>query len=182
VEEAENRGLFNLVSTPEALEQLTSEKNKKLLLDHKIFTEQELYSRYEILLDNYMKTVSLEANTMVEMIQKDLLPAIVSYTEQLARTASLKKSVIEDVSLVSEVALIKKLSQAQTDLYNGIEKLKADNAAAKKIDDHLEAAKFYQSVVLKCMADIRVFADEAEAVMPESMLPYPTYGQLLFSI
>ena len=182
VEEAKNRGLFNLVSTPEALEQLTSEKNKKLLLDHKIFTEQELYSRYEILLDNYMKTVSLEANTMVEMIQKDLLPAIVSYTEQLARTASLKKSVIEDVSLVSEVALIKKLSQAQTDLYNGIEKLKADNAKAKTIEDHLEAAKFYQSVVLKCMADIRVFADAAEAVMPENMLPYPTYGQLLFSI
>ena len=112
----------------------------------------------------------------------DLLPAIVSYTEQLARTASLKKSVIEDVSLVSEVALIKKLSQAQTDLYNGIEKLKADNEAAKSIEDHLEAAKFYQSVVLKDMADIRVFADEAEAVMPESMLPYPTYGQLLFSI
>ena len=182
VDEAKNRGLFNLVSTPDALEQFTSEKNKKLLLDHKIFTEQELHSRYEILLDNYMKTVSLEANTMVEMIQKDLLPAIVSYTEQLARTASLKKSVVEDVSLVSEVALIKKLSQAQTELYNGIEQLKADNAMAKTIADSLEAAKFYQRVVLKDMADIRVFADEAEAVMPENMLPYPTYGQLLFSI
>ncbi len=182
VQEAKERGLFNLVSTPEALEQFISEKNKKLLLDHKIFTEQELYSRYEILLENYMKTINLEANTMVEMIQKDLLPAVVSYTEQLARTASLKKSVVPDITLVSEEGLIKKLSEAQTNLYNGIEKLKADNLAAKKIENHLEAAKFYQSVVLKDMEDIRVFADGAEALMPEAMLPYPTYGELLFSI
>ncbi len=182
VEEAEKRGLFNLVSTPDALEQFISEKNKKLLIEHKIFTEQELYSRYEIMLENYMKTINLEANTMIEMIQKDFLPAIVSYTEQLARTASLKKSVVPDVTLVSEESLIKKLSEAQTNLYNGIEKLKADNMAAKQIADHLQAAKFYQSAVLKDMEDIRVFADEAEALIPEAMLPYPTYGELLFSI
>lgn len=182
VEEAGNRGLFNLVSTPDALEQFISEKNKKLLIEHKIFTEQELYSRYEIMLENYMKTINLEANTMVEMIQKDFLPAIVSYTEQLARTASLKKSVVPDVTLVSEESLIKKLSEAQTNLYNGIEMLKNDNLAARKITDHLEAAKYYQSVVVKDMEDIRVFADEAEALMPEAMLPYPTYGELLFSI
>lgn len=182
VEEAEKRGLFNLVSTPDALEQFISEKNKKLLIEHKIFTEQELYSRYEIMLENYMKTINLEANTMIEMIQKDFLPAVVSYTEQLARTASLKKSVVPDVTLVSEESLIKKLSEAQTNLYNGIEKLKADNMAAKQIADHLQAAKFYQSAVLKDMEDIRVFADEAEALIPEAMLPYPTYGELLFSI
>ncbi len=182
VEEAGNRGLFNLVSTPDALEQFISEKNKKLLLDHKIFTEQELYSRYEIMLENYMKTINLEANTMVEMIQKDFLPAIISYTEQLARTASLKKSVVPHVTIVSEESLIKKLSDAQTKLYNGVEKLKTDNLAARQIGDHLEAAKYYQSVVLKDMEEIRVFADEAEALMPEAMLPYPTYGELLFSI
>ena len=182
VEEARNRGLFNLVSTPDALEQFISEKNKKLLLDHKIFTEQELYSRYEIMLENYMKTINLEANTMVEMIQKDFLPAIISYTEQLARTASLKKSVVPHVTIVSEESLIKKLSEAQTKLYNGVEKLKTDNLAARQITDHLEAAKYYQSVVLKDMEEIRVFADEAEALMPEAMLPYPTYGELLFSI
>ena len=182
VEEARNRGLFNLVSTPDALEQFISEKNKKLLLDHKIFTEQELYSRYEIMLENYMKTINLEANTMVEMIQKDFLPAIISYTEQLARTASLKKSVVPHVTIVSEESLIKKLSEAQTKLYNGVEKLKTDNLAARQITDHLEADKYYQSVVLKDMEEIRVFADEAEALMPEAMLPYPTYGELLFSI
>ncbi len=182
VEEAKNRGLFNLVSTPDALEQFISDKNKKLLLEHKIFTEQELCSRYEIMLDNYMKVINLEANTMVEMIQKDFLPAVISYTEQLARTASLKKSVVSDITLVSEVGLMEKLSQAQTNLYTGIEKLKADNMAAKKYEDHLEAAKFYQSVVLKDMEEIRKVADEAEALMPENMLDYPTYGQLLFSI
>ncbi|MBQ8412699.1 MAG: glutamine synthetase III [Lachnospiraceae bacterium] len=182
VEEAAKRGLFNLVSTPDALEQFISEKNKKLLLEHKIFTEQELYSRYEIMLENYMKTINLEANTMIEMIQKDFLPAVVAYTRELAETASLKKSVVPDVTLVSEESLIKKLSEAQTNLYNGIEKLKADNLAARKITDHLEAAKYYQSVVLKDMEEIRVFADEAEALMPEAKLPYPTYGELLFSI
>ena len=182
VEEAKNRGLFNLVSTPDALEQFISEKNEKLLIGHKIFTKEELYSRYEIMLENYMKTVNLEANTMIEMIQKDLLPAMVTYTEQLARTANLKKSVVPDVTILSEESLIKKLSQLQSNLYTGIEKLRADNINAKNIEDHLEAAKYYQSVVLKDMADIRVFADEAETLMPESMLPYPTYGQLLFSI
>lgn len=182
VEEAAKRGLFNLVSTPDALEQFISEKNKKLLLEHKIFTEQELYSRYEIMLENYMKTINLEANTMIEMIQKDFLPAVVAYTKELAETASLKKSVVPDVTLVSEESLIKKLSAAQTNLYNGIEKLKADNLAAKQIANHLEAAKYYQSVVLKDMEDIRIFADEAEALMPEAKLPYPTYGELLFSI
>ena len=182
VEEAAKRGLFNLVSTPDALEQFISEKNKKLLLEHKIFTEQELYSRYEIMLENYMKTINLEANTMIEMIQKDFLPAVVAYTKELAETASLKKSVVPDVTLVSEESLIKKLSAAQTNLYNGIEKLKEDNLAAKKITNHLEAAKYYQSVVLKDMEDIRIFADEAEALMPEAKLPYPTYGELLFSI
>ena len=182
VEEAAKRGLFNLVSTPDALEQFISEKNKKLLLEHKIFTEQELYSRYEIMLENYMKTINLEANTMIEMIQKDFLPAVVAYTKELAETASLKKSVVPDVTLVSEESLIKKLSEAQTNLYNGIEKLKADNLAAKQIANHLEAAKYYQSVVLKDMEDIRIFADEAEALMPEAKLPYPTYGELLFSI
>ena len=182
VEEAAKRGLFNLVSTPDALEQFISEKNKKLLLEHKIFTEQELYSRYEIMLENYMKTINLEANTMIEMIQKDFLPAVVAYTKDLAETANLKKSVVPEVTLVSEESLIKKLSEAQTNLYNGIEKLKADNLAAKKIANHLEAAKYYQSVVLKDMEDIRIFADEAEALMPEAKLPYPTYGELLFSI
>ena len=182
VAEAKTRGLFNLVSTPDALEQFISEKNEKLLIGHKIFTKEELYSRYEIMLENYMKTVNLEANTMIEMIQKDLLPAMVTYTEQLARTANLKKSVVPDVTILSEESLIKKLSQLQSNLYTGIEKLRADNINAKNIEDHLEAAKYYQSVVLKDMADIRVFADEAETLMPESMLPYPTYGQLLFSI
>ncbi len=182
VQEAKNRGLFNLASTPDALEQFIGEKNKKLLLDHKIFTEQELYSRYEIMLDNYMKVINLEANTIVEMIQKDFLPAVVGYTEQLARTASLKKSVVPDITVASEEGLIKKLSQAQTSLYIGIEQLKADNLKAREIENHLEAAKFYQSVVLKDMEDIRKIADEAEALMPENMLPYPTYGQLLFSI
>ncbi len=182
VDEAANRGLFNLASTPDALEQFISEKNKKLLLEHKIFTEQEICSRYEILLDNYMKVINLEANTMVEMIQKDFIPSVVSYTEQLARTASLKKSVVPDVTLTSEEELIKKLSQAQTDLYTGIEKLKSDNLKARSLENHLDAAKYYQSVVLKDMEDIRSVADVAEALIPESMLPYPTYGQLLFSI
>lgn len=182
VEEAKNRGLFNLVSTPDALEQYISDKNKKLLLEHKIFTEQELYSRYEIMLDNYMKTINLEANTLIEMLQKDFLPAVVEYTNKLAQTATLKRAVVSGVSIDSEEAYIKELSYAQTNIYKGIERLKGHNRKAKEIENHLEAAKYYESVVLKDMNDIRAYADEAEALIPEAMLPYPTYGQLLFSI
>lgn len=182
IDEAEKRGLYNLKSTPDALPCLIAPKNQALLTGHKIFTMEELYSRYEIQLENYVKTLHIESNTMAEMVQKDVLPAIVSYTEQLARTANLKKSVVPDVSINSEANAIKKLSSLEDAICAGLDKLRADTAAAQATKDVLAGAKAYQSVVLADMEDLRKSVDEAERLLPENLLPYPTYGKLLFSI
>ena len=182
IDEAEKRGLYNLKSTPDALPCLIAPKNQALLTGHKIFTMEELYSRYEIQLENYVKTLHIESNTMAEMVQKDVLPAIVSYTEQLARTANLKKSVVPDVSINSEANAIKKLSSLEDAICAGLDKLRADTAAAQATKDVLAGAKAYQSVVLADMEDLRKSVDEAESLLPENLLPYPTYGKLLFSI
>ncbi len=182
IEEAGKRGLYNLKSTPDALPCLIAPKNEALLTGHKIFTKEELYSRYEIQLENYIKTLNIESNTMAEMVQKDVLPAIVAYTEQLARTANLKKSVVPDASINSESGIIKKLSSLEDSIYAGLEKLRTDTASAQAAEDILTGAQAYQSVVLADMEDLRKYVDEAEMLLPDELLPYPTYGKLLFSI
>ncbi len=182
VEEAQKRGLYNLKSTPEALPHFISEKNEALLVGHKIFTKSELHSRYEIKLENYVKTLHIESCTLAEMVQKDVLPAIVAYTEQLARTAGLKKSVLPDISVSSEAKLLTKLAGLQDAISEGIETLKKDTLTAVGIEDMLEAATYYQSQVIADMDSLRAAVDEAETLLPESLLPYPTYGKLLFSV
>lgn len=182
VEEAENRGLYNLKSTPEALEMFIAPKNEALLTGHNIFTKGELHSRYEIKLENYVKTLHIESCTMAEIIQKDILPSVTTYMEQVARTASLKKSVVPDISVATEADLLTKLTALSESMVAGLATLKEDTAKAEKCGDLLESAKAYQSVVLSDMETLRKSADEAEALLPESVLPYPTYGKLLFSI
>ena len=184
IEEAEKRGLYNLVSTPDALPHFTDEKNEKLLTSHHIFTHAELHSRYEIKLENYVKTLHIEAGTMVEIIQKDLLPAVTTYIEKLAQTAALKKSVVPDISVSAEAALLTRLTELSETMVKDLERLKEDTAMAEyEVDkDLLKSAKLYQSVVLTDMEKVRVSADAAEALIPDSILPYPTYGKLLFSI
>lgn len=182
VEEAEKRGLYNLVSTPDALPYYISEKNEKLLTEHKIFTKAELYSRYEVKLENYVKTLHIESCTMAEIIQKDLLLSVTTYMQQIAQTASLKKSVVPDISVDSEAGLLKKLTSLEDAMTKDLETLKDDTAKAESCGDLLEKAKAYQKVVLADMEKLRESADAAEVLIPESILPYPTYGTLLFSI
>ena len=182
IEEAEKRGLYNLKSTPDALEMFISPKNEELLTGHKIFTKDELHSRYEIKLENYVKTLHIESSTMAEMIQKDMLPSVTTYMEQVAQTAALKKSVVPDISVSTEAAMLTKLTALSEAMTAGLETLKEDTAKAEACEDLLESAKAYQSLVLADMETLRKSADEAEALLPESVLPYPTYGKLLFSI
>ena len=184
LEEAKKRGLYNLVSTPDALPHFIDEKNEKLLTSHHIFTDAELHSRYEIKMENYVKTLHIEANTLVEIIQKDLLPSITTYMEKLAQTASLKKSVVPGISVSAEASLLSRLTELAETMTKDLEALKADTAMAEyEVDkDLLKSAKLYQSVVLTDMEKVRVSADAAEALIPDSILPYPTYGKLLFSI
>ena len=184
IEEAEKRGLYNLVSTPDALPHLIDEKNEKLLTSHHIFTDAELHSRYEIKLDNYVKTLHIEAGTLAEIIQKDLLPSITTYMEKIAQTAALKKSVVPNISVSAEASLLTQLTELSETMTKDLETLKKDTAMAEYESgkDLLKSAKLYQSVVLSDMEKVRASADAAEVLIPDSILPYPTYGKLLFSI
>ena len=183
VEEAEKRGLYNLKTTPDALPHFVDEKNIELFTKHGIFTKEELFSRYEIWLENYYKTINIESNTLAEMIQKQVIPSVFTYVEKLADTAAVKKSVVADVSVASEAALISKLSTLADTMTKDLETLKADTAKALAASDNvLACAKAYQETVLEDMDTLRKSADEAEALIPDELLPYPTYDELLFSI
>ena len=183
VEEAEKRGLYNLKTTPDALPHFIDEKNIELFTKHGIFTKEELFSRYEIWLENYYKTINIESNTLAEMIQKQVIPSVYTYVEKLADTAAAKKSVVADVSVASEAALISKLSTLADTMAKDLETLKADTAKAlASSDDVLACSKAYQGTVLEDMEALRKSADEAEALIPDELLPYPTYDELLFSI
>lgn len=183
VEEAEKRGLYNLKTTPDALPHFIAEKNIELFTKHGIFTKEELFSRYEIWLENYYKTINIESNTLAEMIQKQIIPSVYTYVEKLADTAAAKKSVVADISVASEAALISKLSTLADTMAKDLETLKADIAKAlASSDDVLACSKAYQETVLEDMETLRKSADEAEALIPDELLPYPTYDELLFSI
>ena len=183
VEEAEKRGLYNLKTTPDALPHFIAEKNIALFTKHGIFTKEELFSRYEIWLENYYKTINIESNTLAEMIQKQVIPSVYTYVEKLADTAAAKKSVVAGISVASEAALISKLSTLADTMAKDLETLKADTAKAlASSDDVLACSKAYQETVLEDMETLRKSADEAEALIPDELLPYPTYDELLFSI
>ena len=183
VEEAEKRGLYNLKATPDALPHFIAEKNIELFTKHGIFTREELFSRYDIWLENYYKTINIESNTLAEMIQKQVIPSVYTYVEKLADTAAAKKSVVADISVASEAALISKLSTLADTMAKDLETLKADTAKAlASSDDVLACSKAYQETVLEDMETLRKSADEAEALIPDELLPYPTYDELLFSI
>ena len=182
IAEAEKRGLFNLKSTPDALPQWIADKNIELFTKYGIFTKEEIESRYEIWLEAYSKIVNIESNTMVEMVQKDFLPSVFEYIDKLASTAISKKSVIADISTDAEGKLIKELSDLAGDITKGLETLKADTATALATEDPLANAKAYQSIVLSDMESLRKSVDTAETLIPDALLPYPTYDKLLFSV
>ena len=182
IEEAEKRGLYNLKSTPDALPQWIADKNIELFTKYHIFTKEEIESRYEIWLETYSKILNIESNTMVEMVQKDFLPSVFAYIDKIAATAVAKKSVVADVSTASEGKLIKELSQLADKISTGLDTLKADTAKALATEDPLANAKAYQTVVLSDMETLRKSVDAAEVLIPDALLPYPTYDKLLFSV
>ena len=182
IEEATKRGLFNLKSTPDALPQWIADKNIELFTKYHIFTKEEIESRYEIWLESYSKILNIESNTMVEMVQKDFLPSVFAYIDKVAATAVAKKSVVSDVSTASEGKLIKELSQLADEISTGLETLKADTAKALATENPLANAKAYQTVVLSDMDELRKSVDAAETLIPDALLPYPTYDKLLFSV
>ncbi|MGM9520418.1 MAG: glutamine synthetase III [Phascolarctobacterium sp.] len=180
VEEAAKRGLLNLKSTPEAIPYLGSEKNIALFAKHHIFTEAEVKSRVEILLENYSTTISIEAATALDMFHKDILPAVGAYTEDLTKAVLDKKAA--GISAGFEAELASKLSALSAEMYAASLKLDADLKAAAEIECSKKKATFFHDAVVADMEALRSAVDAAEALTGGKYLPYPTYGELLFGV
>ena len=180
VAEAAKRGLLNLKSTPEALPYLGSEKNVALFAKHHIFTEAEVKSRVEILLENYSTTISIEAATALDMFHKDILPAVAAYTEDLTKAVLDKKAA--GISAGFEAELASKLSTLSAEMYAASVKLDADLKEAAGIECSKKQATFYHDAVVADMEALRSAVDAAEALTGGKYVPYPTYGELLFGV
>ncbi len=180
--EAEKRGLLNLKTTVDALPTFLAPKNVELFTKHKIFTEKEMESRYEILLETYSKVINIEGLTMVDMAKKQILPAVNSYIGDLAATAKKKLEVTEGLSCKMEKDLLEKLSVLEDSAYDKANKLAALLEEGGKISDGLAQATFYKDQILPAMEELRSDCDALEVDTAESAWPFPQYGQLLFHI
>ena len=182
VEEAEKRGLLNLKTTADALPYFVAEKNVRLFTKHKIFTETELHSRYEILMESYAKKLRIEALTMADMARRQILPAVTAYTRELTASALDKKRLSPDIACDYEEDTAKKLSACAGALHRAVEQLQGDIASADAIGDVTEQAVFYKDTVLGDMAAVRAPADEAEGLMSREAWPFPGYTDLLYGV
>lgn len=182
VEEAESRGLLNLKSSAEALPHYTDEKNIKLFEKHGVYTKLELESRKEILLEKYCQTINIEALTMLEMVKKDIIPAICNYSKDLTEGALAKKNLSSDIDVSLETSLISKISSLSACLSKKTAELDKVLLDAKDIEDSEELAKFYHDTILSQMNEVRAIADELETIVGKGYWPFPTYTDLLFSV
>ena len=181
-EATEKRGLLNLRTTPDALPCILEKKNVDMLTSHKVFTEAEIHSRYEITLENYCKTVNIEALTMLDMVHKEIMPAVESYTRTLADTLTAKKAAVEGLACKHETATIERLSQLTDEIAAAAERLNGVVMKLKTVTDVTKASEMIRDTVLQKMAELRVVCDEAETLTAESFWPYPTYDALLFGV
>ena len=184
IKEAEQRGLYNLVSTPDALPQFIADKNIELFTKHSVFTKEEIYSRYEILLENYVKTINIESKTLQEMLTKDFIPAVNGYAAEVAVNANEKKALIEGLATTAEESLVKELTEASNTLSAKVAELKAvtEKADAAAEEDMQKAAESFHKDVLTLMDEMKDVANSAEEKIPDEELPYPTYDQMLFYV
>ena len=181
-EATEERGLLNLRTTPDAMPAMIADKNVKMLTAHKIFSPAELHSRYEILLENYSKTVNIEALTMVDMARKEILPAVEGYTKSLAETLAAKKAAVAGLPCKYETATIAKLSELSDEIADATADLDSEIAKFQAIEDVTEAANDIRDVILGKMDALRTVCDEAETITAKEFWPFPTYSDLLFSV
>ena len=181
-EATEKRGLLNLRTTPDAMPAMIADKNVKMLTAHKIFSPAELHSRYEILLENYSKTVNIEALTMVDMARKEILPAVEGSTKSLAETLAAKKAAVAGLPCKYETATITKLSELSDEIADATADLDSEIAKFQAIEDVTEAANDIRDVILGKMDALRAVCDEAETITAKEFWPFPTYSDLLFSV
>ena len=181
-EATEVRGLCNYPTTPDCMPHILDEKNVQMLTAHKVFTVAELKSRCEIMLENYCKTVVIEANTMVDMARKQILPATEGYCAELAGTIAAKKAVAPALACQYETDLLTKLSALTDQIAGRTDDLEASLLALKDSGDIISESYAIRDTVIGAMAALRAAVDEAETVTSEKYWPFPTYGELLFGV
>ncbi len=179
--EAEKRGLMNLRTAPEALAHLLDQKNIDLFTSHKVFTATELHSRYEILLENYIKVIHIEAETMIDMVSKDILPAVSAFSAKLCKDAKVKANVT-GASCAYEKSRAAKLSALADEIYDDMNALSHALAKADAICDSMTQALCYKDDVISAMAKLRSVCDAAETMTAKNYWPYPSYTDILFSV
>ena len=182
VEEAARRGLPNLKNTPEALAEFTSEKNVKLFARHNIFTPAEMDSRYEIHLDEYVKTINIEALTMLHLAKREISPAVLTYTKEVVDTLVAKKAIGTSIDVSGETALSEQLSQNFGGLIKAIAALEEALAGVENCDSAQAEANYYCGTVLPAMVALRTVADALEEIVAEKYWPFPTYEDILFYV
>ncbi len=181
-EATEVRGLSNLKTTADAMPHLLDKKNMDMLISHKVFTETELHSRCEIMLENYCKTVNIEGHTMVDMVRKNYLPAIEGYLCGLAQSASLMRSVSDKVKCSYEITTIEKLSALSDEILTRVGELEEALSKLKGFEEITKTSEAVRDEVLPKMESLRKSVDEAEMLTGEEYWPFPSYGKLLFSV
>ena len=185
VKEAEKRGLSNLRSTPEALSHTMDEENVKLFEKFGVYSKVELESRYEIHNENYSKIINIEAETMLEMAKKDILPCASKYSSKLAQTIGLKKAACDECDCTYEAQMLKKVSALTSSIFAKACQLESVVNEAKELADKGDSGKtafFYREKVFAAMGELRAVADELEVITPKELWPFPSYGDLLYSV
>ena len=185
VKEAEKRGLSNLRSTPEALSHTMDEENVKLFEKFGVYSKVELESRYEIHNENYSKIINIEAETMLEMAKKDILPCASKYSSKLAQTIGLKKAACDECDCTYEAQMLKKVSALTSSIFAKACQLESAVNEAKELADKGDSGKtafFYREKVFAAMGELRAVADELEVITPKELWPFPSYGDLLYSV
>ena len=182
VKEAEKRGLLNLKSTADALPHMISDKNIELFTKYGIFTRDEILSRYEINLETYCKTLNIEALTMIDMVKKDIIPAVSAYANALTVAANNKKQLSADINVDTELTLVTKISALSASMYKKLQNLEEAVVKVKDIVDNAELSVYYKDVVIPAMQELRIVVDELEVIVGAEYWPYPTYAEMLFYV
>ena len=181
-EATEKRGLLNYRTTPDCMPHILDKKNVDMLTSHKVFTEAELKSRCEIMLENYCKTVTIEANTMVSMARTQIAPAIESFAADTAGNALTKKSLDPEIKCTGETELVKRLSALSDSIREKVKELEDTLLSIKGTTDIIQESALIRDNVLAKMCELRIVCDEAETITAKDYWPFPTYEDILFSV
>jgi len=180
VTEAEKRGLSNLKTTPDALARMMSKKNVELFTKFAVFTEKEMESRHEIFLENYSKTINIEALTMIDLVRRDVIPAVVGYKKELAEMYHFLVNSTVDYSL--EIELLENIGKLSGVLYTRLTALEDAVVRVHGISDSVDSAKAYRETVFTAMSELRAVVDEFEMTVSGKYWTVPTYGEILYSV